>query len=272
MIRSLSAITLSLITFSSLNAATVVEIQDAHDMTTVMTDGEMARMDMPGTEYVVVEMKANKIKYVSPQDKEVMLIDANKIPSGSEAQNPVVRLSKLGPGPTIAGYDTEKFSLTANDQQCAVVYGSDDAAGAEGISELLSVMQTMAEKQRSMMGGFAGMVDDCTRAEMNIADHVKTVGVPMRVEKNGKKVSEVKSIKVSVDLPKDTFAIPADYKTVTMQQKMAAAQQQMQQYKQQYQPQMQDMMRQMQQSGQMTPEMMERMRQAEQMMQQYQQR
>ena len=261
MIRPLSIFTFTFLTCTSLNAATVVEIKDANEMTTVMTDGEMARMNMSGNEYVVVDIKTNEVKFVSPQDKEVMLIDASKMPSGNNSAGPVAKLNKLGSGPTIAGYDTEKFSLSANNQPCAVIYGSDDAAGAEGITELMNVLRTMVEKQRAMMGGFAGMMDDCTRAEMNIADHVKTIGVPMRVEKNGSMISEVKSIKVSVDLPKDTFIIPANYKTVSMQGKMAEAQ-----------PQMQDMMRQMQQSGQMTPEMIEKMRQAEQMMRQYQQR
>lgn len=267
--RYLSFIALNFIISTPLYAATVVEIRDQQDMTTIKTDGDMARMDTSGEEYVIVELKTNKIHFVSPAEKEVMLIDPDSMPSGGQSDSPAAKLKKLGNGPTIAGYDTEKFSFSVNNKSCGVIYGSRDATGAEGIKDLLDVMRTLAEKQRAMMGGFAGMLDDCALAEMNVADHVATIGVPMRVEKNGNMVSEVKSIKVSQKLPADTFTIPASFKKVTMQDKMAGAQQQMQQYKQQYQPQMQDMMRQMQQSGQMTPEMIERMRQAEKMMQQY---
>lgn len=253
---------------ASAMAGTIVEIQDEDDLATIMTDGSYARMNSSNSEYVIINLKDNSIKLVMPDDKEVMLIDTNSMPSGSSAPTVKTHISKLGAGPEIATYDTQKYSFSANNKSCGVIYGSADAAGAEGIKELLSAMSAIVEKQRAMMGGFTGMLSDCDQAEMNLTDQVKTVGVPMRIEKDGKTLSEIKSIKVGVDLPQDAFIIPAAYKTITMKEKMAEAQKAMKQY----QPQMQDMMHQMQQSGQMTPEMMEQMRKAQEMMQQYQQR
>jgi len=255
---------------SPVMAGTIVEIQDENELTTVMTDGKQARMNVSATEYVIVDYKNNSVKFVSHPEKQVMLLDTDGMPSGNSA--PAVRTSidKLGSGQVIAGYKTQKFSYTANGKSCGVIYGSKDAYQLKGIKELFAAMKTMVEKQRAIMGSFAGMIDACTQADMNVSDHVNTIGVPMRTEKNGRVRSEIKSIKVDVSLPADAFVIPASYKTVTMQEAMSGnmADGQMQQH----QPQMQEMMRQMQQSGQMTPEMMEQMRQAQEMMRQYQQR
>ncbi len=101
----------------------------------------------------------------------------------------------------------------------------------------------------------------------NVSEHVNTIGVPMRTEKNGRVDSEVKSIQLNVELAADTFVIPASYKTVTMEQQMR----EMKQAMQKHQPQMQQMMQQMQQSGRMSPEMMEQMRRMQDMMQPRQQ-
>ena len=41
----------------------------------------------------------------------------------------------------------------------------------------------MMQKQLAMLGGFASMVDDCTLADVEISNHVATIGAPMRIEK-----------------------------------------------------------------------------------------
>lgn len=259
---------------SSAMAGTIVEIQSGNDLTTVMTDGKQARMSMSADEYVIANYQDNTMKYVSKAEREILLIDLNSKPAGKSAHSVKASIKKLGTGKTVAGYSTEKFSYSANDKKCGVVYGSKQALKLEGIEKLFKAMSAMAEKQRSMMGGYSAMIDECTQAEMNMDENIKTVGVPMRTEKDGHILSEVRSIKVNASLPADAFTAPADYKTVSMQQKMEEMSGKMADVKkqmQQQQPQMQEMMRQMQQSGQMTPEMMERMRQAEEMMKRYQQ-
>ena len=141
-------------------------------------------------------------------------------------------------------------------------------------------MKIILEKQRAVLGGFAAFVDDCTLADMQVADHVNTIGMPMRTEKNGRVESEIKSINVDAVLPANTFVIPANYTNVTMPDEMKAATKDMANAQQQIpqrgyygqqgqQPQVQQMARQMQQSGQMPPEVMERIRRAQEQMKQY---
>ena len=156
-----------------------------------------------------------------------------------------------------------------------VIYGSKDAYHAKGIRDLLGAIKIMMEKQLAELSGLADLVDDCVLADMKISDHVNSVGVPMRTEKNGRVDTEIKRIKIDIALPADTFVIPASYKTVTMKDQVTTVakdrvkvQQPMQQRNyQKQQPQMQ----QMQYTGQLTSEMMERMRRSQQMMRQYQQ-
>jgi hypothetical protein len=274
MIKRVQFFTILFLLSTSAMAGTIVEILDEDELTTVMIEGKQARINVSDQEYVIINHKTNSVSFVNPQEKQVMLLNADDV-SGS-GNSPVVNASvnSLGSGPEIAGYNTQKFTYTANGKPCGIIYGSKDAYQAKGIKELFNAMKIMMEQQRAIMGGFVNMVDACTLADMNVSEHVNTIGVPMRTERNGYVRSEIKSIKVDVNLPADAFVIPATYKTVSMHDQMkevsgdvAKAQKKMQQY----QPQMQEMMRQMQQSGQVSPEMMEQMRQAQEMMKQYQQ-
>jgi len=252
--------------FSSVSlAGTVVEIQNNNELATVLTDGQQARINMSGAEYAIVDYKNQSVKVVDPKKQQVMLLNVKTMTGGKQSA-PVMRTSvdRLGNGQLIAGYKTQKFGYSANGQQCGVVYGSWDAYEVKGIRELLSAMRTMMEQQQAMLGGFAALIDDCILADMKISDHVKTIGVPMRTEKNGKVDTEIKSIKVDVDLPADVFTIPASYKTVTLQEQMSGMNNMVG-----AQPQAQQMMQQMQQSGQLSPQAMEQMRGAQGMKQRY---
>jgi len=264
---------------NAVSAGTILEILNNNDMTTVLTDGKLARMNMSGPDYVIVDYRKHTVKAVSPTKQTVMIMSADKMSAGNNGPEVRIDIKELGTGIEVAGYATRKYSLSANGKSCGVIFGSRDVYTKDGIKELFQAMKTMMEKQRAVLGGFAGMIDDCTLADMKISDYVNRIGVPMRTERNGRVETEIKRIEYGVALPADTFVVPATYKVLTMQDQMNAAskdmakmRQQMQQNSSQgQQPQMQEMMRQMQQSGQMTPEMMEQMRRNQEMMRQYQQ-
>ncbi len=81
----------------------------------------------------------------------------------------------------------------------------------------------------------------------------------------------LKSIKFNVTLPADTFAIPASYKTVSINGEPQQLQKDMTKMQRQISQNQQPQMQQMQQSGQMPPGAMERIRRTQQQMRQYQQ-
>ena len=262
-----------------IQAGTVVEIQNQDELIRIMTDGQQARINISASEYVIVNYNNHSVRVVDPQKQQVMLLNSALNATGNSAPKLRTSINNLGFGQVIAGYKTQKYSYSANGKTCGVIYGSKQAYQAKGIKQLMSAMEMMMAQQTAVLGGLAAMIDDCTLADMKLSDHVSTIGVPMRTEKNGRIDTQIRSIKTDVALLANTFVIPASYKTVTMQEQinaasndMAKAQQQVQRndYRNQ-QPQMQQMMRQMQQSGQLTPEMMQQMRRAQQMMNQYQQ-
>ena len=274
LIRTLSILVGVLLNSSILMAGTIVDIKNKDMTTTVLTDGKKARMNSGGDDYVIVDYANYSVKVVDTKKRQVMSLNIEDLPKGGNPPKIHTAVNSLGSGPVIAGYKTQKFSYSANGKSCGFIYGSKDVYQLEGIKKLLDAMNTIAGRQQAIMGGFAGMIDDCTLADMKMMDHVATTGVPMRTVDKDKVDSEIQSIKLDVTLPADTFTIPASYKTVTMKEEMQVIEKdmtKMQQQMQQYQPQMQEMMRQMQQSGQMSPEMMEQMRQAQEMMKQYQQ-
>ena len=269
---------LILMSAQALKAATVIEVKSNSELTTVMTDGQFARMNMPGDEYVIVDYRQQTVKVVNPQNQKVMVLEGGKTAAGNNGPQVHTAIQNLGAGITIAGYPTQKYAYSANGQTCGVIYGSMDVYQQQGIKELFLAMDTMIDQQRAVLGGLAGMIDDCTLAQMDVGDHVRAVGVPMRTEKNGRIESEIKSIRQGVTLPADTFVIPASYKTMTMLDQISAAanglanmqhQSTQNQDIQNQPPQSQQMMR--QQSGQLSPEMLEQMRRGQQMMRQYQQ-
>lgn len=268
---------------SAATAGTVLEVKTNGELTTMLTDGKLARLNMTSAEYVIIDYRKQLVKVVDQQNHQVMVLNvaaaAKSIPGNNKV---VVSLKKLGPARDIAGYETDKFEYTANGRSCGVILTSKKAYQEKGIQDLMSAMQTMVKKQRAMLGGFAGFVGDCTLADMQLVEYVSNIGLPMRTSKNGVVETEIKRIRVDVALPADTFLTPAGYKTITMDDKvkqiskglMNAPQGMPPAARQQGMPQgaqIQDMMRQMQQTGQITPEMMEQMRGAQQMMQQYQQ-
>ena len=272
-------------------AGTIVKIQSNDELSTMMTDGSIARLEVSSSEYVVIDYQSRKLSMINLQQKQVMEMNMDAVAGGSASSAPRVRdnLRQSGAGPAIAGYSTNKYSYSVNGRSCGDIYASKDAYQVEGMKELLKAMRTMIAQQRAMLGGLAGMLDDCTLADMQMVERVENIGIPMRTVKNGRVESEVRSIETDVSIPADSFAIPASYKKVSVGQQLQQATQAMQQPSppqaqspaqstaqtqsatQGVPPGMQDMMRQMQHSGQMTPEMMEQMRRAQQRMQRYQQ-
>jgi outer membrane lipoprotein-sorting protein len=265
MIKSIRLFGFVFFLFSAVTmAGTVVEIQSKDELTTILTDGQRARINMGGSNYIIVDYSEQSVKMVSPEKQQVILFNETAMTSGNKSTAAVrTAIERLGEGKEVAGYKTQRFGYAANGKQCAVIYGSWDAYQAKGIKELLTAMKTVMEKQQALIGGFAALVDDCVLADMQISNHVDAIGVPMRTEKNGQVDTEIKSIKVDAEIPDDVFTIPASYKTVSMQQQLSGLSEnmaRMQQHVQQYQPTAPQMMRQMQPPAQLSPQAMEQMR------------
>jgi hypothetical protein len=193
---------------------TIVEIQSGNELTTAITNGHKVRMDMSDTEYAIVDYKNHGVQLINPQKQTVTLLNMDDLPAGSANIKINASLSHLGPGKPVAGFKTQKFSYSANGKNCGVIYGSENAYHQPGVKQLVAAMQTMMEKQRAALGRFASLVDACTLADMQLINHVDTIGVPMLTVWAGSVELEVKNISVDVAIANDVFEIPAMYKAV----------------------------------------------------------
>lgn len=256
---------------SAVMAATLIDVTNEDGgQTQVMMDGNKSRLNMgEGEGYVLIDYSKQSMLVVIPEKKQILDMSGD-MPSmgGRPAPRLKTELVSNGNGPTIAGYSTKKYMLKAEGKVCGTLFGSKAAMETTGIARLFESMKTMAEKQRAAMGGYAAMIDVCTRANMEFASQGQRVGVPMRMlDARGKITSEIKSIKTNVSLPANAFAIPQGYKTVTMSDQMKGVSQAVSKAQKQA-PNMQQMMQQMQQSGRVPPEAMEQMKRYQEMMQQ----
>ncbi|NOQ69559.1 MAG: hypothetical protein GQ573_05580 [Gammaproteobacteria bacterium] len=207
---------------SPVMAGTIIEIQNNNELTTLITDGQKVRMNMSESEYAILDYSNHSAQIINPQKKQVMFLNVGDMTAGNNVVTVQISINKLGDGQEIAGYKTQKFSYKANGRSCGVIYGSKNAYQTDGIKELVAALKTLMEKQRVALGGFASLVDICTLADMQLMDHINTVGLPLRTEKNGRAELEIKMIKAGVSLADDTFVIPASYRMLGEKQQMKA--------------------------------------------------
>ena len=197
-------------------AGTIIDIQNKNQLTTVLTDGQHARVNMGEGEFVLVDHRSQQLMMVNPHKHEIMLFDGKQILASNNG--PMVRtaVKLIGAGINIAGYKTNKYEYSANGKFCGVIYGSKTAYQVQGVKKLFSAMKMLMDRQQAILGGLAGMLDVCTLADMKLSDHVATIGVPMRSEKNGYVETEIKNIKLNAEMPANVFVIPTSYRVTTM--------------------------------------------------------
>ena len=275
MTRHLILIAISLVFFSvSLSADTIVTIKNEKGQkTSFMSDGKQGRMDTgDGDSYMIINYANQSIQVVMPSKSQVLDMSDGMPGMGMNVGKPPekirMKIKAVGIGPKIAGYPTKTYRLSAKGENCGTLYTSKAAMNDSGMKKMFSAMRNMAEKSRQSMGALAGMMTKCQQAKLSMADTANVIGAPLRtIDKQGRVLSEVMSINKKAKLPAGTFTIPANYKVVSMADKMSEGQA-ARSKAMGGMPDMGKMMQQMQKSGRMTPEMIEQMKQMQEMYQQ----
>ena len=264
---------ISLLLFATgLHADVQIRIKDdSGRVSTISSDGERVRIDndlMPG--YVLIDRRSSQFMMVDTSSGRLLYTTIDG--GGDGAQGAPARLVDQGKGPRIAGYNTRKFAFSANGRPCGTIYASRELLEDRKVMAMFESMRTMQEKSRGMMGGMSGLLDDCQRANLQLAATLETSGAPLRVvDASGRLKSEVVSVDSRVSLGRDYYAEPAGMTRVSLDEKVEQVKQQAGQIMQQL-PDMNQLMEQMQQGGgQMTEEMQEQMRQMMEQLQKLQQ-
>lgn len=202
-------------------AGMVIDAETRGQRTQMMTNGQRARLDLPGDDgYLLADFQTGKVLMVTPKKRQIIDLGNGDSATGNNA--PRVELQPRGGGPQIAGFTTVQFSLSAEGQNCGVVYGSREAMQVRGMDSLFNALKGMIETQFDAMGSFSALLNVCTLASMDFASHADEIGLPMRMlDVNGKVLSEVNRINTNAEIPPGAFDIPSGYHVVSLYNSLA---------------------------------------------------
>lgn len=211
-------ITLALLLSSPIHADTVIEFKNQDNESQFLTNGKMARVNTRGTDdYFLVNFDKNTIYSVTPEKKQVNNI-SDSVPSLSGIGRPSIslKLKPLGKGPTIAGYPTIRYRLLANGEYCGSIYASREALQGTAVENMFDTIKSMADNHLQSLGGFAALIPVCQMAQMELANKLKEIGAPMRMQNTeGGIHSEITRIVKNADVGAENYAFPAKYEMVS---------------------------------------------------------
>lgn len=212
---------LSLFLSLQLNAATLVETQSGqYGMQKMWVEGSHMRVTMGKSgEYMLADYSRKKLHIIDPVKKE--MVDMSQFISDSTRHSDglQVRVKLVGSGPTVAGYSTQKYSLSVNGRPCKQALVSHKALVDAQLGPMLEAISSI---DIHPMG--SQFMSECDRANMLFARRMKKLGMPLgMIEANGKVTDKVERIVKDAPLPAGGFKLPTGFRTISMQQKMLDA-------------------------------------------------
>ena len=162
--------------------------------------------------------RQRRILFVNPEEKTVLDMSATmQGASGSGGvRNADARIEKIGPGPSIAGYATEHYVLSAGGAKCEDLFTSKKAFEDSGWASLWSAFGKTFEEMST-----AGEQSDPCDLAQDQADPAK-IGWPLKTVSSDGEVTEVLRIEADVKLPAGGFEVPPGYRVVSMQEMMSS--------------------------------------------------
>ena len=268
-------ITLAALSFAASASADVQFVMT--DMTgqqsTLVSNGSKVRIDnekMPG--YGIIDTERGEYLMVDTERNEAYSASLRSDGETAAARPVSLSVKDKGGGKKIAGYLTRKYRFSADGENCGTIYASKKLMNDDQVRGVFEAFRAMQQTARRMTAGLAGMLTPCQRANLQLADKIDSIGVPLQVlGADGSTLSEVQSVDTDVQVAASRYEVPSGMNIVSMDAQMQQAAEAMKNM-----PDMSEMMKQMQQSGgEMTPEMQEQlqkqMEQMQEMLQQMQQ-
>ena len=266
MLRNLTGLFMLSFLASNVFSATIVDMQDQNGgKSQFFSEGSMGRLNTAdGQSFILVDYKNEDVKYVLPQQKQVIDMTKQLALVDSTSQGPrsgALTLENQGEGPTIAGYETTQYDLRLNDQDCGTVFTSKKALEDSGLEQLFNVMRKLALQQAQALAAVSSQLPPCQLGKLNSMEQVLAAGVPMRTQdETGRIESEVLKVERDASLPPDIFNFPAEYKVIDSLAEMKKAKQQAQAEMKKKLPELEKKLAELQKSGKMRPEELERMK------------
>ena len=174
-------------------------------------------------QFMLVDLKKH-VSYMADQDKKIMLRMDDMHFASTEAQSeqnnlpkPKVTLTKTGGGPTVAGFETSRYVLKANNQLCSEHFISMDALKIPEIKSFSKSIEKLAKSPQYM----TEHETPCGYAEIEFEQMAFNKGIPLLTKNNrGKVTFRVLEVNTNITFSEHEVAPPSDYEMVSAQQMM----------------------------------------------------
>ncbi|MBT8127421.1 MAG: hypothetical protein KJP15_08055 [Gammaproteobacteria bacterium] len=227
-----SIIALACFFLPAADADIVIEFKNQGNESQFLTNGKMARINTRGTDdYMLVDFDQNTIYSITPEQQQVINISDSLPATGGLSPPPIkLKLTLLDKGPTIAGYPTTQYRLSANGEHCGSIYASKEALSGSAIENMFDTLKTIANNHMQALGGFAALIPVCQLAQMELANKLEDIGAPMRMtNEDGDIDSEITKILIDAAVEPDQYALSTSNQLTPTAQQNKSAQSQSQQ-------------------------------------------
>ena len=203
-----------------------IQMQDPEGTITTFWLGEhkvkMATQDTSG--YVIVDVSKQMQFLIDHNEK--MVIDVTEglndtlsppadDPQSAPADKVQIKIEKVGDGPEIVGFKSDKYEVKADDTLCSVEYLSTEPFRHPEVVKLLEVMALLGESEDITNDA---LYKPCEQAELTLERQYQTYGIPLRsINADGVVTSEVVQFQVK-DVPSSTYDFPPNYKLTSMRE------------------------------------------------------
>lgn len=195
----------------NLHAATLIESNTARGTQKMWVEGTRARVEndagMEG--YILMDFSERQLLFVNDGEKTIVTMGGQL----SDAPPPQVdgaRLTKVGPGPEIAGYETTHYRLEMEGKVCSDNYVSQTVVEEADLEALAEAAKEIYSPPAPRNG------DPCVRAEAAFEPKLIEKGFVLRSVKDGKVRREVTSVRTGVELPPGGMEPPPDYERLDL--------------------------------------------------------
>ncbi|MEN8132965.1 MAG: DUF4412 domain-containing protein [Pseudomonadota bacterium] len=199
---------------STASAATLIESRADQNTMRMWIEGPKSRMDMPEQDgYILTDAKQRKMYIISNKERTVMDMSSNFKSQfdQSKSDDLDIKLLKKGSGPTIAGYKTTHYTLSANGKHCADQYVSLKVLRDPNLKEYARHATGMSNNSPTR-----ALLDTCTLASISAAERFQQIGFPLRTVDADGDTHEVTGIQKNVSPGPHAFEVPKDYQIVDM--------------------------------------------------------
>lgn len=197
---------------ANVSAATLIESETGHGTQKMWVEGTKARVEsQTGMEgYVLMDFSDRQLLFINDKQKTIVAM-SSQLTDEPPPKIEGARLTKVGPGPKIAGFDTTHYKLELDGKVCSESYVSKSVVEKANLQKLADAAKKIYSPPPARNG-----IAPCLRAQAAFEPKLVEKGFVLRTVMDGKVRREVTSVKTGVDLPPGGLDVPKDYERLDL--------------------------------------------------------